>query len=92
MILATVIRDQAFKGCLLSNVKRFKMDVSSQNNDIIKWMRLAKQAVPYLNSDKHKGQDGRIGIIGGSLEYTGAPYFAAISALKLSSSDLSIIN
>ena len=29
----------------------------------------------------HKGQGGRVGIIGGSFEYTGAPYYAAISAL-----------
>ncbi|KAK9401769.1 ATP-dependent S-NADPH-hydrate dehydratase [Crotalus adamanteus] len=28
-------------------------------------------------------QDGRIGIVGGCQEYTGAPYFAAISALKV---------
>lgn len=31
----------------------------------------------------HKGQAGRIGIIGGSVEYTGAPYFAGIAALKV---------
>lgn len=30
----------------------------------------------------HKGEAGRIGIIGGSFEYTGAPYYAGISALK----------
>ncbi len=39
--------------------------------------------VPVLKDDMHKGQVGRIGIIGGSLEYTGAPYFAGISALKV---------
>ncbi|XP_066562271.1 ATP-dependent (S)-NAD(P)H-hydrate dehydratase isoform X1 [Amia ocellicauda] len=43
---------------------------------------LVKNIVPPLTSKKHKGQDGRIGIIGGCQEYTGAPYFAAISALK----------
>lgn len=31
----------------------------------------------------HKGQAGRIAVIGGSAEYTGAPYFAAISSLKV---------
>lgn len=30
----------------------------------------------------HKGEAGRIGVIGGSLEYTGAPYYAGIAALK----------
>lgn len=40
--------------------------------------------IPPLDTGSHKGQAGRIGIIGGSLEYTGAPYFAGISALKVS--------
>ena len=31
----------------------------------------------------YKGQHGKIGIIGGCREYTGAPYFAAISATKV---------
>ncbi|XP_015437822.1 PREDICTED: ATP-dependent (S)-NAD(P)H-hydrate dehydratase [Dufourea novaeangliae] len=41
-----------------------------------------RRVVPNLNSVKYKGQDGRIGIFGGSIEYTGAPYFAAMSALR----------
>jgi len=41
-----------------------------------------KQSVPYLSNDAHKGQAGRIGVFGGSLEYTGAPYFSSISALR----------
>lgn len=44
---------------------------------------LVKSIVPPLTHKKHKGQDGRIGVIGGCQEYTGAPYFAAISALKV---------
>ncbi|XP_055597644.1 ATP-dependent (S)-NAD(P)H-hydrate dehydratase-like [Uranotaenia lowii] len=43
----------------------------------------ARDMVPHLATDRHKGQAGRIGIVGGSVEYTGAPYFAAISALKV---------
>jgi ATP-dependent NAD(P)H-hydrate dehydratase len=39
--------------------------------------------IPSLTNAMHKGQAGRIGVIGGSEEYTGAPYFAAISALKV---------
>ncbi|XP_038145605.1 ATP-dependent (S)-NAD(P)H-hydrate dehydratase isoform X2 [Cyprinodon tularosa] len=50
------------------------------DDDIIS---LVKSIVPPLTSKKHKGQDGRIGIIGGCKDYTGAPYFAAISALKV---------
>ncbi|KAK1167960.1 ATP-dependent (S)-NAD(P)H-hydrate dehydratase-like isoform X1 [Acipenser oxyrinchus oxyrinchus] len=44
---------------------------------------LVRNIIPPLNSKKHKGQDGRVGIIGGCQEYTGAPYFAAVSALKV---------
>ncbi|KAG1945496.1 ATP-dependent (S)-NAD(P)H-hydrate dehydratase isoform X1 [Pimephales promelas] len=44
---------------------------------------LVRKTIPPLTSKKHKGQDGRIGIIGGCQEYTGAPFFAAISALKV---------
>ncbi|KAI9296511.1 carbohydrate kinase [Neoconidiobolus thromboides FSU 785] len=42
----------------------------------------AKKLLPILGGSHHKGQSGRVGVIGGSLEYTGAPYFAAISAMK----------
>ncbi|KAL1139876.1 hypothetical protein AAG570_006853 [Ranatra chinensis] len=41
-----------------------------------------KKLVPPLLEDAHKGLCGRIGVIGGSVEFTGAPYFSAISALK----------
>lgn len=44
---------------------------------------LMKSSIPSLSSHMHKGQAGRIGIIGGSKQYTGAPYFAGISALKV---------
>ncbi|PVD34434.1 hypothetical protein C0Q70_05707 [Pomacea canaliculata] len=42
-----------------------------------------KEIIPPLTSNLFKGQAGCIGIIGGCQEYTGAPYFAAISALKV---------
>ncbi|KAK7467864.1 hypothetical protein BaRGS_00036901 [Batillaria attramentaria] len=44
---------------------------------------MVKAIIPPLTSELHKGEAGRIGIIGGCQEYTGAPYFAAISALKV---------
>nr|CAD7264971.1 unnamed protein product [Timema shepardi] len=43
----------------------------------------AKDTVPQLSQERYKGQAGRIGIIGGSLEYTGAAYYAAITTLKV---------
>lgn len=42
-----------------------------------------KKSIPILSSSLHKGECGRIAVIGGSPLYTGAPYFAAISALRL---------
>ncbi|CAM9176053.1 unnamed protein product [Scytosiphon promiscuus] len=41
------------------------------------------QIVPELGGDKHKGQLGRVGVFGGSEEYTGAPFFASMSALRM---------
>lgn len=38
--------------------------------------------IPKLTYDTHKGQLGRVGILGGCKEYTGAPYYAGISALR----------
>ncbi|XP_061579333.1 ATP-dependent (S)-NAD(P)H-hydrate dehydratase [Cololabis saira] len=61
----------------------FSLGSSSQRGMDEDLLSLVKSIVPPLTSKKHKGQDGRIGIIGGCQDYTGAPYFAAISALKV---------
>ncbi|KAI8055129.1 YjeF domain-containing protein [Syncephalis plumigaleata] len=42
-----------------------------------------RRFIPPLGPSMHKGQAGRIGVIGGSAEYTGAPFFSAISSMKL---------
>lgn len=47
------------------------------------YLERVRNVVPQLEDLRHKGQAGRIGIVGGSTEYTGAPYLAAISALRL---------
>ncbi|GJQ15795.1 hypothetical protein GpartN1_g7586.t1 [Galdieria partita] len=48
----------------------------------LKWPEFVKDILPTLNPEKHKGQCGRVAVIGGSFEYTGAPYFSAISSLR----------
>lgn len=45
-------------------------------------LQRVKAIVPRLDSSMHKGQCGRVAVFGGCALYTGAPYFAAISALK----------
>ncbi|GFH61392.1 hypothetical protein CTEN210_17868 [Chaetoceros tenuissimus] len=43
---------------------------------------ILKRTIPQLDSNCYKGSSGRIGILGGSEKYTGAPYYAAMSALR----------
>ncbi|ORY53063.1 Ribokinase-like protein [Rhizoclosmatium globosum] len=42
----------------------------------------ARKILPPLNDQLRKGQSGRILVVGGSEEYTGAPYYAGIAALR----------
>ena len=39
--------------------------------------------LPALTFKSYKGQSGKVGIIGGCLEYTGAPFFSGASVLRL---------
>jgi ATP-dependent NAD(P)H-hydrate dehydratase len=49
------------------------------------WANVSREAVahciPPLSDTSHKGSSGRIGVLGGSDRYTGAPYYAAMAAL-----------
>ena len=38
---------------------------------------------PPLEKSAWRGQNGRIGVVGGSYEFTGAPYYSAIAALRV---------
>lgn len=51
--------------------------------DALRLERLPRASfVPSLTSAKRKGHAGRVAVVGGCEEYTGAPFFAAISALR----------
>ncbi|KAI8473460.1 MAG: Ribokinase-like protein [Monoraphidium minutum] len=50
------------------------------SSDMIKG---AYALVPTYTKDTHKGQHGKVCVVGGCREYTGAPYFAAMSALRV---------
>ncbi|CAN8075352.1 unnamed protein product [Agarophyton chilense] len=38
--------------------------------------------VPRLDDTSHKGQAGRVAVVGGSIAYTGAPFFSAMAAMR----------
>ena len=56
--------------------------------EIINIVNIKNEIIKPLTENSKKGENGCIATIGGSLEYTGAPYYSAISALK-AGSDLS---
>ena len=42
-----------------------------------------RRIAPPLDGSRHKGQGGRLGVLGGSEVYTGAPYFAGMAGLRV---------
>ncbi|KAI1711786.1 carbohydrate kinase domain-containing protein [Ditylenchus destructor] len=63
------------------------MDLSAEiANDLKNVVKL----FPRLTNDLKKGDCGKVGVIGGSAQYTGAPYFAASTAIKIGA-DLSYL-
>ncbi|EHL02390.1 hypothetical protein M7I_1463 [Glarea lozoyensis 74030] len=54
--------------------------MSAATKDIL---RQVKKMVPPMLEKFHKGQLGRVAVIGGSEDYTGAPYFSAMASAKL---------
>ncbi|XP_031194897.1 ATP-dependent (S)-NAD(P)H-hydrate dehydratase isoform X3 [Mastomys coucha] len=77
------IRCVAIRSCGRVLQRALSLHTAHATKDMENLFQLVRNIVPALTSKKHKGQDGRIGIIGGCQEYTGAPYFAGISALKV---------
>ncbi|CAH2072385.1 unnamed protein product [Thlaspi arvense] len=82
---STVLRRQlilvrALCGSKIHRPKLIRAMSSSSEADAESVLRTV---TPSLDPKRHKGQAGKIAVIGGCREYTGAPYFAAISALKI---------
>ena len=46
-------------------------------------LRAVRDLLPPLDAGRHKGQAGKVGVLGGCAEYSGAPYYAAMSALRV---------
>ncbi|KXJ85970.1 Ribokinase-like protein [Microdochium bolleyi] len=55
-------------------------EMSSATKEILAKVR---QIVPPMLEKFHKGQLGRVAVIGGSEDYTGAPYFSAMASARL---------
>ena len=62
--------------------------MSHKNIEQIKISSIKNEIIKPLSVNSKKGENGCVATIGGSLEYTGAPYYSAISSLK-AGSDLS---
>ncbi|KAJ1972564.1 hypothetical protein H4R34_005369, partial [Dimargaris verticillata] len=45
-------------------------------------LNTVKQLIPPLSPHFHKGQHGRLGVVGGSEDYTGAPYFSSTATFR----------
>ena len=65
------------------NEHRQKLESERERERMTPSLATCRLLVPPLTSSAYKGQAGKIGVIGGCVEYTGAPFYAAISALKL---------
>ena len=56
---------------------------SSAEEETRRARTVLSRIAPPLDGSRHKGQGGRLGVLGGSGVYTGAPYFAGMSGLKV---------
>jgi len=75
--VSTPLRRRAFSLNHKEIRKDWKIMNASVGNDE-DLLSSARNFIPQLTNKMHKGQAGRIAVIGGSEEYTGAPYFAGV--------------
>ncbi|CCF45403.1 YjeF [Colletotrichum higginsianum] len=54
--------------------------MSTATKDILSCVQ---RMIPPMLEKFHKGQLGRVGVLGGSVDYTGAPYFSAMASARL---------
>ena len=87
-MLRFILQDQQLIGTVIKTLNSTCRRIFSTNMPVPEMLTELflldemRQSIPLLTQDLHKGEAGRIGVFGGSMEYTGAPYFASISALR----------
>ena len=65
----------------MRHIRTTLLMASQQLSSAVQWstaQKAVQRLVPPLSFDSRKGQNGRIGVLGGSYEYTGAPYYACL--------------
>ncbi|CDF33859.1 unnamed protein product [Chondrus crispus] len=75
-------RAQQTQGIRSRLTRRYMKMSSIKSPTVENCLELFRKAVPALDGVSYKGQAGRIAVVGGSTEYTGAPYFAAMAAMR----------
>ncbi|KFY40536.1 hypothetical protein V495_05409 [Pseudogymnoascus sp. VKM F-4514 (FW-929)] len=76
-------KGQQAKGQETDAAGSMSSDSSKMSQATRELLRKAKKMVPPMLEKFHKGQMGRIAVIGGSEDYTGAPYFSAMASARL---------
>jgi ATP-dependent NAD(P)H-hydrate dehydratase len=65
-----------------SNITTMNISTLQTLKNSSQMANVLKKTIPCLTSKSHKGSSGRISVLGGSEKYTGAPFYASMSALR----------
>lgn len=67
---------------ILLSMYLFRIGGARARSSYANYKRALRALAPKLTPQLHKGQAGRVGVLGGSKDYTGAPYYAGAAALE----------
>nr|WCZ58721.1 ATP-dependent (S)-NAD(P)H-hydrate dehydratase [Seculamonas ecuadoriensis] len=62
------------------NMSSSSLEISADARRLLD--RVAHVVIPSLSAELHKGQAGKVALVGGSRMYTGAPFLASMASLK----------
>lgn len=67
---------------MTSSDTRASIKATTWSEDTTSRETALERCIVPLSSSSYKGSSGRVGVLGGSARYTGAPYYAAMASLK----------